>query len=768
MAPIPNVEAPGSSGGSSSTSSSGSSSSDDDDSTDSNDRPRRRSSGNRIPGAPDDSDSDGPSGGSSSNESDDGSSDSGGSNVVGGGGGGPQATPENEGGGIDTNEIRNTIGSNTGGEVSTGGGTSNSRSGGRATSRQSGSNVNTGEEGDMGAGLSDEQASAAIGRFIVNNPDLIDTGAGDDTGRYTPDDLVVRQTDDGRVISLTDEARREQEQAGVGSRVDRVEKMFGPGNAKYERQFVREQRQEFEDRLKKMYGPGNARYERQRNRDFAEGVADSDRKLFKANEPDFGDNPISVPTSVSLEVDEQSSNVTFGNRRRVESILGDASQQASGVLDRVAQAQPTKLTFAPVYAGEALAEASASFVSGTNVEVDGAERATKALTRGSLSAANLPAAALTVKNATDYGVEARNRLEADYRDALSGENDGLPVGQNTRRLADDTARVGEQLAEQTYEDFKANPLEVGARAAGGLAVGFAAGTAASRVLPGKLGGSDISGRAAQLSVRGAKRGAQGAKKAAGKAVDVGRRVEVNTRVGAGPGALDIRLRNPDSSSRPGSDPRSVTAEDLDVNLGERQRVVRGTQRLDNPTGNRPSSRYRSDDPFPDSYQNIPEADFRTRFDEPDVAGRGSNTGLFDVAQGAGAVTGFTGASAGAVGAVGGSGVDAIGASLLGGGVKSGLQSDLQIDQQTDLNTRVDTETAQRLDLGTRQDQDTRQDLDLRPDTRIDTRNDIEPRSTTRRKRDLPDLDGFDGQQGGVVSGLSGDEQRYEFRTLDLL
>ncbi|WP_435125378.1 hypothetical protein [Halobaculum sp. D14] len=55
--------------------------------------------------------------------------------------------------------------------------------------------VSYGERG--GAGLTEQEASAVIGSFAVNNPGLVDTGAGDGTGRYNIDDLGVRRTADG-------------------------------------------------------------------------------------------------------------------------------------------------------------------------------------------------------------------------------------------------------------------------------------------------------------------------------------------------------------------------------------------------------------------------------------------------------------------------------------------------------------------------------------------------------------------------------------------
>jgi len=67
---------------------------------------------------------------------------------------------------------------------------------------------------DDGFGLSDRERSVAIGSFIANNPDLVNTGAGDpDGGIYSRDDITIRRNDAGDLVVGPSEGAVERERS---------------------------------------------------------------------------------------------------------------------------------------------------------------------------------------------------------------------------------------------------------------------------------------------------------------------------------------------------------------------------------------------------------------------------------------------------------------------------------------------------------------------------------------------------------------------------
>jgi len=76
-------------------------------------------------------------------------------------------------------------------------------------------------EDDDGFGLSERERSAAIGSYIANNPDLVDTGADDpDGGIYTREDIVIRRGDSGDLVVGPDREAIQSER--VEARRDRA------------------------------------------------------------------------------------------------------------------------------------------------------------------------------------------------------------------------------------------------------------------------------------------------------------------------------------------------------------------------------------------------------------------------------------------------------------------------------------------------------------------------------------------------------------------
>jgi len=462
------------------------------------------------------------------------------------------------------------------------------------------------------SGPTQQQRDEAVGRYIANNPERVDTGAGDpDGGEYTTDEIEVYRTDSGEyVVGPSPEAVAERRQETRQQQPADVDMLQGAA------QDARDQSQ----RERELNALNEAEAEaNSRDRQLLEGAAEdyeADARREQetqfvneqeaANAEQFGDSIVSIP----------------GTNSNVEDVLGgvvstvsDASRTAGNVAGNTAEAfgvgrENDVISFqdpnfvAPT-SQENLDRAASTEVGGVTLTAP-VERSPVQVDEGALterpdtetgrliSGANEGAGSLA---AAPAGIALSLKEGAEYGGYASEE---ISAGRG-EQLASDTYNAGAGAAESAAGFVTENPSRAGGIGAGSLigsgllfkatANAGRAGTATRYAIqPGeefagsagfratrRLAGEDAAQRAFPnreplvFSEEAAIRGARGARSRASDAVDVARREFSGTgrdRAQAGPGFLlrESRSTNAESGRTRSSAESEIDMERLQSNL----------------------------------------------------------------------------------------------------------------------------------------------------------------------------------------------------------